>query len=439
MSMATRGIVCIPFFIWSLTVSAQVNSVSPYSRLGIGDRLPGTFARNLAMGGASQALPQPLNLDISNPASYMALELVTLEAGLEFTELSLQQNDPPAIVNNSRSGFRYMAVGVPITSWWASSAGLKPYSFKGYEIINQRTLPEGVEVSDNFIGEGGLNRVYWGHAFRPLEGLSVGFNASYLFGSLREITRINFRDNSFLDTQTEDDIFLSGLWWEYGLQYQYRFANQHFASIGFSLAETTDLNADITSYQYTTVLADRPLDTLTGGVSTQGQVTLPSEFRLGVSYGRHHPQILNPAWALSLDYENYRGSEFRDADGAAPLADGYRLQIGGFFIPRFAINQLNRSSNYLANIEYRLGGYYEETPLILRGERIPEYGITFGLGLPIRARRAAPGEVSIVTVNLSASYGQRGTLAQGLILEEFWALNLGITFGDKWFIEYKYR
>lgn len=440
MFKSVKGKILLPFFILSTSLVAQVTTVSPYSRLGLGDLLPQGYARQMGFGQASLALPQPINIDFSNPASYQALELVTLEAGLEYTQLRLQQDNPPINSENSRSGFRYLAVGLPVTNWYGTSLGLRPYSFKGYEIVTNRTLEADptVEIEDAFLGEGGLNQVYWGNAFRIGNSLSLGINASYLWGNLRELRRVNFLDGSFFDTQTEDEITVGGLLLEYGAQYQHNYGNDFYLSGAVAMSLATDIDATRLNYQYT-LNGNEITDTLKGGFTENGTLTIPGELKMGLSWGRNHSAILNPAWAINLDYELYQGSSFTDFQGDNPLNDGYRLQVGGFMVPRFSIKKWERSNLYFNNMEYRLGAFYEETPLVVDGQTIENYGITFGFGLPIKQRSQAPGEVRITTLNIGFNYGQRGTLQNDLIREEYWAFYLGLTFSNKWFIDYKYR
>ncbi len=434
------GIIFLLSVLFTFTLSAQVTSVSPYSRFAVGDLLPQTFTRSLGMGSASMGLATPLNVDITNPASYHNLRLTTFEAGMEFSLLQQQQADPPFNISNNTSGFRFLTFGIPLTDWWGTAAGLKPYSFKGYNINTQRRLAAdtNVVINDNFTGEGGINRVFWGNSFKLAEGFSLGVNFSYLFGPLSESARVDFDDNTFLDTRSSIETNVSGILLEYGAQYTYHLSNNSFIGVGLSLANSSNLNADFNQYQYT-LEGNQPVDTLKGGVTQQGTLTLPSEFRAGFSFGKNHPNLLNPAWALNFDFENYAGSQFRDAQGAAPLVDGYTLQLGGFFMPRYTFSRLERSPGYFNNIEYRFGAYYENTPLSLAGMQLTDYGITFGLGLPIRQKSPAPGEVKISTLNIGARLGRRGTLQNNLIQEEYLNIYIGITLNDKWFIDYKYR
>lgn len=418
---------------------AQTNSVSPYSRIGLGDYLPVSFSRNYALGGASMGLPQALNIDASNPASYQQIQFVTFEAGFEGSLLDQTQQNPDITVRNNRTGFRYVAAAVPVTNWWGSAVVFKPYSVKGYQISRTRTVPNTeVVVNDYFAGEGGLNIATWGNSFEVAEGLSLGVNANFIFGNAIDENLIDFRPTNFVDTRTITDVAYKAFTFDYGLQYQYALPGDYFLGTGLAYSNTGNMNATVESYQFTED-AFGALDTLSGGFSEERDISIPSEFKVGLSFGKNHPQILNPAWAVNADFEMYNGAEFVDFDGSAPLQNGYKVQVGGFFTPRFSVKSWERLPGYFNNIEYRLGAYYEKTPLMLAGQELPDYGITFGLGLPIKQRNIAPGEVKITLVNIGASFGQRGTLNNNLILEEYLSFYIGITFNDKWFIDYKYR
>jgi hypothetical protein len=80
---------------------------------------------------------------------------------------------------------------------------------------------------------------------------------------------------------------------------------------------------------------------------------------------------------------------------------------------------------YFNHVSYRLGGYYSDTYLRIRGEQLKDYGITFGVGLPFRGSKTA--------INLGVVIGQRGKLGNNLIKENYGVINLGITLQDYWF------
>lgn len=435
-----KGISTIPFFVFGLSLSAQTTAISPYSNLGVGDMTLPNFTRSMTMGGASVGLPQPLNLDLSNPASFSQLELVTLEAGFEGGFVEQRQENPAIAIDNNISRLRYLAVGLPITDWWGSSIGLRPVSFKGYQINNESVLGSDTSrrVTNAFSGSGGLNAVYWGNSFEIGKDLSLGVQAEYIFGSLKDSRFVDFQDRNFLDTRTEDETEVSDLRFQYGLQYFHQFEDYNFVGGGVTFTNTTNLDAKLTRAQYT-VLVSRPVDTLRGSEERPAEITLPSDFQAGLSYGKMHKDLINPAWAVNMDVRLSQSSEFRDVDGRAPLQDYTHLELGGFMVPRYTFQSLERSNQYWNIVEYRIGGYWRQTPYMINGEQIEDIGLSIGAGIPLRQRNLGPGEVKMTSLNIGIIAGQRGTTANNLIQERYLKLFLGITFNDKWFIKYKYR
>ncbi len=424
----------------SSLMNAQTNSVSPYSRYGFGDLYHGLNSRYMGMGGASLALPDGLNLNFGNPASYSNLKLTTFDVGFEFSMINQQQESPAVNIDNNSSGMRNLSVGVPLTDWWGSGLSLQPYSFKGYQINSSRVLPSdtNVSITDQFFGEGGLNSVIWGNSFRVAKGLSLGFNLNYVFGSLRESTIVNFDSFNFLDTRSDRESQISGVFFNYAAQYQYEMANDRYLSAALRFQNASGLSSQDLSYDYT-IDGTFSRDTLIGGSSSNGEYTLPSELSFGLSYGKYNPKSYQGAWAVNFDYEMYNGSEFESTIGSNLLTDGYKMELGGFITPRYSFESLSRGTGFFNNVEYRIGGFYEKTPLNVAGQDLFNYGITFGLGLPINQRQLAPGETKFSTINIGVVAGQRGTLANNLIREQYISFYLSVTFNDKWFIDYKYR
>ena len=87
--------------------------------------------------------------------------------------------------------------------------------------------------------------------------------------------------------------------------------------------------------------------------------------------------------------------------------------------------------SYLKKVNYRLGGYYKNTNILVGSKQISDYGITFGVGLPVRNN---------TRFNVSFELGKRGTNEDYLIKETYGLINLSITFYDApWFFKRKYN
>jgi hypothetical protein len=53
-----------------------------------------------------------------------------------------------------------------------------------------------------------------------------------------------------------------------------------------------------------------------------------------------------------------------------------------------------------------------------------------GLGLPMAKSKSK--------VNIGAEWLQRGTVANGLVQENYFRVYIGVSFADKWFYRYRY-
>ena len=94
-----------------------------------------------------------------------------------------------------------------------ASVGVVPFSSVGYAY--GKTIENGV---DNRSGEGGINQLYAGYGIRPFEGFSVGFNASYMFGTIvNDVIAQNATSGSV--TLYERMISIKDWSLQFGLQY----------------------------------------------------------------------------------------------------------------------------------------------------------------------------------------------------------------------------
>jgi len=74
---------------------------------------------------------------------------------------------------------------------------------------------------------------------------------------------------------------------------------------------------------------------------------------------------------------------------------------------------------------YRAGLRYEKTGLVVNGESINDMGINLGMSFPVGN--------GLSDLSLGMEYGMRGTKNSGLVQENYVNINIGISFGDKWF------
>ena len=102
------------------------------------------------------------------------------------------------------------------------------------------------------------------------------------------------------------------------------------------------------------------------------------------------------------------------------------LSLGGFIVPDY-----DSFTSYWKRATYRAGVRFENTGLEINNETINEFGISFGVGLPV-------GKL-FSNANLGIEIGQRGTTSQNLIQENFVNFQLSLSLNDRWFQKRKYN
>jgi hypothetical protein len=106
-------------------------------------------------------------------------------------------------------------------------------------------------------------------------------------------------------------------------------------------------------------------------------------------------------------------------------ADGSAFVLGGFYLPEYG-----SLTSYYKRVVYRAGYRSADTGLVVNGTPIRESGITFGVGLPLQ---------QFSNVNIGLEFGSRGSLNNALIKENHWAILVGFSLNDIWFIKRKYN
>lgn len=105
------------------------------------------------------------------------------------------------------------------------------------------------------------------------------------------------------------------------------------------------------------------------------------------------------------------------------------MAVGLNFVPeKYAAG----NNAFIKRINYRLGATYQTGYVNINNTLISNYAITAGLGIPVGIGRLSS------MINISGQYGQIGTSANGLLKENYWRVNFGFTFSDRWFQKFKY-
>jgi len=153
--------------------------------------------------------------------------------------------------------------------------------------------------------------------------------------------------------------------------------------------------------------------------SQTGTLELPAGAGLGVTLKQ------GSRWLIGADYSMQNWKKYSGFDAGDSLGNSWKLSAGAQFTPN------DRSiKSYFSNVQYRLGFHYEQTYLQLRNNQLKEYGISAGLGMPVRRSGAM--------LHFAVEAGKRGTVDSNLIQENFLRISIGFTLNDLWFIKRNY-
>jgi len=397
----------------------QTASVSPYSRFGLGDRDFNGFALNMHMAGMGAAVWDSLHMNPYNPATYGNLMLTSMEIGVRSKMVQLNTAELSSETVGS-SQLSHFAIGLPIGKHLGGSFGIFPYSKLAYSVVSRNTLDSIGGVNYEYNGSGGVNAAYIGLAVKPFTGLSIGVNMTYLFGNLERSTGIVFDSTHYFNSKAVNLTRIGDAYFNFGLQYRHKFSNGWYAVVGGQFGATDQINSNFTytTYNYSISSGSEfPKDTVEFIDGLEGTIRLPQSGSYGFSFGQQN------SWMFSAEYRYQNFSEFSDVLGGDSLANTSRYMVGGYFIP-----DARALTGFWNRTQYRAGLYYGQTPLVLKGQQLVEYGMSFGLGLPFISRGWS-------SINIGAEIGQRGTTDNGLIKENYFMLNFGLTLNDKWFIK----
>ncbi len=408
---------------------AQTNTVSPYSQFGLGEIKEDLLPQFRGMGGISTGiryLGPYHNINVSNPASYGAIRMTSIDVGAygNFTQLSKSSVSE----NSSSFSLSHLNFAMPVTHQSAFSFGLMPFTELGYRYATASRI-DTVPVNYVYSGEGGLSKAYLGYGIQLGKHLSVGANAGYIFGNLDYIQSTEYPDQvEAYNISNRSTREIHGFSFDYGLQYFTNLSEKVQLTIGYSGTAGTDLNnknVNVVTRTSTSAADDSeniPLDSVKTTIGDKQKIQMPMTHRFGFSLNSNK-------WLVGGDFHFSNWSRFAIGGENQGLADSYGGAIGGQYTPNF------NSLRYLDRLDYRLGLKYDKTYVNIRNQNINQIGITAGLGIPV-VPRAHIG--AFYKINISAEFGQRGTLDNNLVKEKYLNINLGFTLNDLWFQRYKF-
>ena len=400
-----------------MNVNAQIISTSPYSSFGAGNLLFDNNIEQAGMGGISvfNTSPYGASANFYNPAANRDLNVTTFDLGVN-THMS-QFDDGTSVSKKSTTFLSNVSLAFPVGQKARAGFGFQPYSSIGYDLA---TITEGEELRfrNDYKGEGGVNSFHVMGSYNVTPEISVGLRANYLFGDL-DRTQIITTEGLSLVTDYSYQAKLSGFQFTAGTYYSKKIGTNKRFEAGGTYTLGAKINAKIEDMTTTYMLLDnipQNIDTIQYH-KIYGDMKLPQSVSIGASYRKD----LHWMFGAQLDWGDWGGYEL-DEDDNSNIDTRFRVSAGGYWIPDF-----NSYKSYFNRVTYRLGGFYEATPLQFGDVGIKKYGMSVGFGFPVGKDRDAS------MLNLAVELGQIGKPNSNVIQENYANVKIGFILNDIWF------
>ena len=448
--LVVAAAVMLPYAVSAQTSS--INAFSPYTMYGIGEiNTPGTTQMR-SMGGVGVAMGTPGKINLLNPAAYSTIpqKSFLFSFGLEGQNYYNSQKVDNVSKNTAYNTFNFhdIAFQMPVAKKLGLGFSLTPYSSVGY----RTKYTQDFDPNDPVWGQCGTRAVRLsgrrrrdGGQGRPglgdFQEFLVGCRGAVLLGRHRPQLRDDPRRRSRATEPSRrrvgsDNYSISSIKGQVGVLWKAIMNQKRMLTFGATYDFGGNLNPDVTSRIY---IGDLYNSTVKGD-TTHLALALPRQLSVGAYY-------MTSKWTLGLDYvyQNWTGgnkaTEMTGVSG--PDKSAYEVaytntsmvKVGVEYTPNYYdVRRFMKRWAYRAGFRY---GTYNQT---YDGNKIGEYAVTLGVGVPVKFLGSS-------TIDVGVEYGRRGyNLSErlGLVRQQYFKFSVGFSLfagaenGEYWFRRPKY-
>lgn len=418
--MTKKIVLSFALLVTGLLGFSQENTSSPYSYYGLGEvRFRGAIDAR-SMGGLN-IIGDSISLNMQNPASYSRLQLMNFAIGGTSNFNNLKNNTTAETAQ--RTSLDYLAVGIPMGKFGAAF-GLIPYSAVGYKINFRSTDEDNFIRNRQLLGSGNINRLFFGGAYSFSKELSVGLNVEYNFGVINNTnkqTMFDLNNNTIvqLGTKETNNYNIAGASLNLGILYNKKVFEKYNLYTSLTYTPKSELKTEKTR-NISLITFDNAGNEfqITEPIEIEipdENIVIPSKLSLGFGIGKNNKWLIGSE--IIFNETSSQNNLFTENSNSS-YKNSQKYIIGGYYIPKY-----DSFNSYLSRVVYRAGFRYDTNGLVINNQAINDYGMNFGLGLPLGASK----------IDVGFEFGQRGTTSNGLIQENYFNLSIGLSLSDKWF------
>jgi hypothetical protein len=357
-----------------------------------------------------------------NPALLSFNRKVDLDIDLRYVYRNLK-GPGNANLSDGGGGPAQLSFIIPITKRLSSAFGIRPKTFRDF-IFDQKRFEGPDSLSFRNRGLGGITQVWFASGYELNQTISLGLEASYLFGTLEDSVSFgvlpastNFNFISIYKRKVSQFVFKPGI--------HLRIPVTANRSTYLAFGGTADLGNYIGFKEYRTFTikgAGSQQDTLQDGNS--------SSIKRSVTYSAGF-SLFNPeVGSINAEFDWIEAAGENDENTIVKAHNAIAVRVGG----EYTIGT-KKSTRYLNIITFRGGLSYQQLPLQQNGKFITDQKVSIGASFPIIRKEA---KFSRPLINLAVAYGERGLKDSNVGLEKYWQVTLGFTLNDfLWFNRYR--
>ncbi|MDR2556967.1 MAG: hypothetical protein LBC49_04560 [Bacteroidales bacterium] len=420
------------FFISSVgsIAYAQTGLLSPYSSAGLfGIEMSYLNSRSAGMGGTVMGLAGSGSANPFNPASYrlgVDTMSVAFHVGMNLGLVSLKQERDGNMIKNqgTTGGLSNLEFYFPVFKWWKMGVFLLPVTEVAYasSSFNDERMDTAHIGRTQLIhtGSGGLNRVGWGNAF-GWGPISVGLNLNYVFGRVEELDRLGFLTDTLAmyasETYYSRAVSYNGLGIDAGLQYVQPLGSKGRLIVGASYSMSALLKGKSTAIITGEGMSSSStyVDTVRVYSAENINASYPSVLRTGIAYEQYGKFLLGADFSCSW---------WSEQAGQMPPLATYRASLGAEMLSDL------RSNFWMRRLSYRIGANWQTYNYEYKGKQVSGFGISAGIGIPIRKSRS--------NIYVFGEYSRMGSLSAGQIEQNTGRIGISFSSVETWFVKRKY-
>ena len=414
---------------FSIGTFAQGGTVSPYSQYGLGEIAQKGGGLNQGMNGLGVGVHRSYLVNPLNPASYAMVDSLTMLFDVGLSGQITNYNEAGKKDKTKTANFEYVLGSFRLSKVIGASFGILPLTSVGYKYNTSSRLNEQTTVVTNHSGDGGLHQLYVGVGARIFKPLSVGANVGYIWGGYdRSVVGSSGSTINTLSKFYSAEVNSYTI--DFGVQYDHPIGKTDLLTVGLTYGLGHKLGTDATCKVISTNSSVSKADTTLMTVSNA--LELPHTIGAGLSYSHGDKWLLGADVQAQFwnktDFPDYVNGQYTLRNDL--LDNSYKFTLGGEYCPRW------NARNIFQRIHYRFGAGYTTPYYKINGQTGPrQISATVGFGIPIANSYISRTSLFFPFLNISAQYVNNR--ASGLIKENIFRINIGLTFNERWFAKWK--